>query len=58
MKRIRNQLISKNAEQDDYAEFDNAISNLDQLITNCNEYSSSGSLIVTDISDMLDDEDE
>lgn len=58
LKRIRNQLISKNAEQDDYAEFDNAISNLDRLITNCNEYSSSGSLIVTDISDMLDDEDE
>lgn len=58
LKYIRDQLILKNANQNDYAEIDNAISNLDQLITNCNEYSSSGSLIVTDISDMLDDEDE
>ena len=58
LKYIRNQLILKNANQNDYAEIDNAISNLDQLITNCNEYSSFGSLIVTDISDMLDDEDE
>ncbi|MBQ8904009.1 MAG: hypothetical protein IJY73_06955, partial [Oscillospiraceae bacterium] len=58
LKYIRDQLILKNANQNDYAEIDNAISNLDRLITNCNEYSSSGSLIVTDISDMLDDEDE